>query len=77
MLVLPKGTEITCPQCHKVMCRLIVDLRSGDLIASKSFESVNAQVIPGTPMSCPNDGEPFGAPVFGGYHKLHTKDGWV
>lgn len=77
MKILPKGTEITCPQCGRVMCRIIVDLSEGFPIMAKNFESVEALVIQHTPMNCPYDGSPYCSPTYRGGHRLHTKDGWL
>ena len=50
MKVLPKGTVITCPQCAEVMCVVKVELKSGDLIKSENFASVQADIKPGHKM---------------------------
>lgn len=73
MKILPVGTEITCPECGRVMCRVKVQLQAGDRIMVEQFESVDGKIQSHAPMICPFDGAQYGLTGRG----FHTKDGWV
>ena len=73
--VLPKGTELTCPKCGRIMVRANCDIDRKGLIRSKYFDPVEARCEPKSGMHCPFDETPF-ARAFDGV-EVHTKDGWV
>ncbi len=75
MKVLPKGTEITCPSCHKILMRSNVDIQSGQILKTDYFDPVEHAPTKHTKMECPFDGTPYGQASFG-VMKVHTKDGW-
>lgn len=76
MKVLPKGTELTCPQCHRIMARLKKDIHSGDILKTDHFESIDGQIRQYTYMRCPFDGIDYGRSKHLGSYEVHTKDGW-
>lgn len=67
---LPKGTEITCPACARVMVRARVEIYRGDTIGPAFFEAVEYFPTKGANAICPYDGTAWGA------MKVHTKEGW-
>jgi hypothetical protein len=71
--ILPKGTEITCPVCERIMVRSNRDITSGELLKSSYFDPVQANPLPHTRMECPFDGASYGIYPPG---KVHTKEGW-
>lgn len=73
---LPKGTEITCPKCCKIMLIAKEEISQGDTVSSDNFEQVEFKGSIGTKMECPDCKAAFGEINFG-YSWLHTKKGWV
>ena len=76
MKILPKGTELMCPQCHRIMARLKKDIQSGEILKTEYFESVDGQIKQYTSMRCPWDGVDYGRSKHQGAFEVHTKDGW-
>lgn len=75
MIVIPKGTEVTCPKCGEVMLRTKVDLLKGDVLSSDVFEPVGTIAKNGRFAECPNEKAPY-VKTIDGVTKVHTKDGW-
>lgn len=78
MVVLPEGTEITCPKCGKVLFRSKRDLSAGDVIRFQDFEATPGIPQPErrTDMVCPFDREPYGKRLLG-VAMVHTRRGWI
>lgn len=71
MRVLPKGTEVTCPTCGRVMVRLKKEIESGGRLKAADFEPVLDTPAAGQPANCPYDKTPYIAT------KVHTAEGWT
>lgn len=71
--MIPAGTKITCPECHKVLFLTRVDLCRGMRIEAGYFIPVDNHPIEyRTPMAC----SLCGAGFFDGCN-LHTENGWM
>lgn len=76
-LKLPNGTEITCPNCAKVMIKAKSDIYSGTIIGPHSFKQVEFTGDRGAHLECPFCKIQFGRSKEDGGHELHTKAGWL
>ena len=71
MLVLKKGTKLTCPKCGRVMAEARKRIVFGQRLDHRDFKNIDGKIQGRAPMVCPYDGEPYGKLM------LHTSEGWT
>lgn len=75
--MLPKGTELTCPKCNRVMARSRYDIYPNTVLSLDQWEAVDGNLRSGGPMRCPYDSTPY-AVHRGMRGEVHIKEeGWV
>lgn len=71
-MLIPKGTNVTCPKCGSVQVRAAMHLYQGMLTTVDLFEEVNFHLVNGARMQCRTCKIPWFADG-----SFHTEKGWV
>jgi len=76
MVVVERGTKITCPLCKAIVGEVIKDLRSGDVLGKNTIRDYRGMWKHGEPLVCTECGFPIAVKTNIG-HVLHTEKGWM
>lgn len=72
MIIIRRGTLITCPRCNSEIAIVTDDIEEGQRVTTDHLKSLTHLVYIGTQTHCPEDMEMW---FYDG--RIHTQRGWV
>ena len=76
---IPKGTIITCWNCHIEIATFLKNIKNGDPLSFKDVKGIgDIEITSKSSMTCPDCGKHYVAlKEHGGVVDIHTSEGWL